>query len=77
MTKSTLIAQKLIKLSDDGELNIGDEFKILEHLVNRFNLMSLSQYAKREKISNVAARKRIDSGKECFVELAGKICILP
>jgi hypothetical protein len=77
MKKSAQIADRLIKLSNDDQLSIGDEFRILEHLVNRFNLISLSEYAKKEGISNVAARKRIDTGKECFIELAGKICILP
>jgi hypothetical protein len=50
---------RFIELSENGQLMMGDEMIILEHLVNKLNLISLTEYAKMNNISKPAAIKRI------------------
>ena len=51
---------RFIELSENNELDMGDEMIILEHLVKKFNLISLSEYARINKISPTGAYKRIN-----------------
>jgi hypothetical protein len=50
---------RFIELLENGKLMMGDEMMIMEHLVNKLNLISLSEYAKLNNISKPAAIKRI------------------
>ena len=51
---------RFIELSENGQLFMGYEMIILQHLVNKLNLISLTEYAKLNNISKPAAIKRID-----------------
>lgn len=51
---------------------MSDELIILEHLVNKFNLISQSKYAKLNGISPAGAKKRLESGKEPVIRVDGK-----
>jgi len=64
MENSRKIKDKLILLSNTGKLTMSDEMKILQHLVNKFNLISQAEYAKLNGITSAGAKKRLESGKE-------------
>jgi hypothetical protein len=64
MENSRKIKDKLILLSNTGKLTMSDEMKILQHLVNKFNLISQAKYAKLNGITSAGAKKRLESGKE-------------
>jgi hypothetical protein len=59
---------RFIELLENGKLMMGDEIKKVpswhekgtQHLVNKLNLISLSEYAKLNNISKPAAVKRIE-----------------
>lgn len=53
------IANRFIELSEKGQLYMGDEIRILQHLVNKMNLISASEYAKLNGISRSGVRHRI------------------
>ena len=71
MPKSEEIRDKYIKLSNDGQIMMGDELIIFEHLVKKFNFISQAKYAKINCISSAGAKKRIESGKEPFIIIDG------
>lgn len=52
------IKKRYIKCSESGVINMSDELEILQFLVNKFNLISLSEYARVNNISKPAAIKR-------------------
>jgi hypothetical protein len=64
MEKSAHIKDKYILLSNEDKISYTDEMIILQHLVNKFNLINQSEYAKINKISSAGAKKRLESGKE-------------
>lgn len=76
MDRSSKIKNRLIECVRNGELTMGDELEIIEFLVNRMNLITPAQYARRERISRAGAKKRMEAGKEAFVKLQGKVFIV-
>jgi hypothetical protein len=64
MENSRKIKDKLILFSNTGKLTMSDEMIILQHLVNKFNLISQAEYAKLNGITSAGAKKRLESGKE-------------
>lgn len=56
---SEQIRIRFLELVDSGQIFMGDEMIILQHLVNKFNLISSSEYAKINRISPPAVRHRI------------------
>lgn len=71
MHRSQLIKERFIECLENGELTMGDELSIIEHMVNRLNPISQATYAKQQHISEPAAKKRLDSGKEAVIHIAG------
>jgi hypothetical protein len=51
---------RFIELLENGKLMMGDEMMILQYLVNKLNLISLTEYAKLNNISKPASIKRIE-----------------
>ena len=76
MKNSQRIKKRLIQCVDDGEISLGDLIEILQFLVNKVNLTTQAEYAKRKGISRAAVMKRIDSGKESFIEIIGNRFII-
>lgn len=76
MKNSSRIRDRYIEVSSKGELSYTDELHILNHLVNKFNPISLSEYARRENISVNGAKTRINAGKVMYVEMIGKYFII-
>ena len=67
MENSAKIRDKLILLSNLGKISMSYELIILEHLVNKFNFISQSEYAKINGITSAGAKKRLESGKEPMI----------
>jgi len=55
------VSVRFIKSSTEGKISITDELNILEYLVERFKLKTISQYAKENGISYPGAVKRIEA----------------
>ena len=71
MKNSNRIKNRLIQCYEDGEISLGDTIEIIQYLVNKVNLTTQARYAKRRGISRPSVIKRLDSGKEAFVEIIG------
>lgn len=67
---SEQIRIRFLELVDSGQIFMGDEMMILQHLVNKYNLISSSEYAKLNGISPPAVRHRIS--KEPIIKI-GKL----
>jgi hypothetical protein len=71
MHRSQLIKERFIQCLENSELSMGDELEIIEHMVKRLNPISPASYAKAQGISEPAAKKRLDAGKEAVIHIAG------
>jgi hypothetical protein len=71
MKNSERIKNRLIQCVEDGEVSLGDMIDILQYLANKVNLTTQAKYAKKHGISRPSVIKRLDSGKEAFVEIIG------
>lgn len=76
MERSRKIRERLIECSSNGELNYTDELHILNHLITKFNPVSLSQYARQEGISVNGAKSRVKSGKVMFFKAIDKYFVI-
>lgn len=69
-------ADRYISASKKGKFLYSDELKILEYLVKKFNLISQSEYARRENISVPAVKKRIESGQVMSIKISERYFII-
>jgi len=69
------VADRYIKSSNKGVITYTDELNILNHLLNKFNPVSKSEYAKKENISIPGVNDRIKRGKLMCIEMIGKTFI--
>jgi fructose/tagatose bisphosphate aldolase len=76
MKNSNRIKNRLIECVESGELTLGDIIEIIQYLVNKVNLVTQARYALKHKISRASVKKRLDSGKEAFVEIIGNRFII-
>jgi hypothetical protein len=51
---------------------MSDELHLLNYLINRYQFMSVADYAKSEGITITGANKRLESGKVQFINIAGR-----
>jgi len=70
------VANRYIKSSEEGHITMDEELRILEYLVQRYKLTSLSDFAKEQNISYNGAKKRINSGKVMYIELMNQKFII-
>lgn len=70
------IADRYIKASETKGFNYTDELKILEYLLNKFNPISKSEYAKKEGISIPGVNDRLKRGKVMFLNMIGRTFII-
>lgn len=70
------ISERYIKASESKGFPYTDELKILEHLLNKFNLQSKTQYAKKEGISIAGVNDRIERGKIMHLQTIGRTFII-
>jgi hypothetical protein len=71
MHRSSLIKERFIQCLENGEISMGDELEIIEYMVKRLNPVTPAQYAKKNNISEPATKKRLDTGKEALIHIAG------
>jgi hypothetical protein len=71
MENSERIKNRFIQCVEDSELTLGDIIEIIQYLVNKVNLITQAKYAKKHNISRSGTIKRLDSGKEAFIEIIG------
>jgi hypothetical protein len=61
------VFERFKKDCEAGNFAMHTELSILQYLVERYNLISVANYAKKHKISHTAADKRIKSGKVMYL----------
>lgn len=76
MDRSSKIKERLFECLENGEIMMGDEIEIIQHMVQRLNLSTVSEYARHHGISPNGAKKRVDSNKEASIKLNGQTFIL-
>ena len=65
--------EKAIKVN---QFTITQEMEMLNLIVNKYNFMSVSEYARKENISQPAALKRLKTGKIMYVEMISRKFII-
>lgn len=70
------VTERFKKAIDVNFFRMDEELEMISILVNKYNFLSVSQYAKRENISQPAALKRLNSGKVMYVEMIGRKFII-
>lgn len=76
MKKPITVVERFKKAIDVNRFRIDEELQMLNHLVNKYNFKSVSEYARQENISQPAALKRLKTGKIMFVEMIGRKFII-
>jgi hypothetical protein len=76
METSTNTVERFRKAINDNRFFIHEELEMINILVNKYNFISVSEYARQNNISQPAALKRIDRGKVMYVEMIGKKFII-
>lgn len=76
MKKSTNTVDRFKKAIDANRFDMTEDLEMLNLLVNKYNPISVSEYARRNNISQPAALKRLKTGKVMFIEMIGKKFII-
>jgi len=63
-SRSERIKKRFIEVSQNNELYTSDEIQIIEYLFKRLNLLTITEAAKRSKVSYNGMKKRVETGKE-------------
>lgn len=66
---------RYISASNNGNFNYTKELNILNHLLNKFNPISITEYAKKENIKPPAVYDRIKRGKVMCLKIIGRTFI--
>lgn len=70
------VLDRFKKAIDDNRFPMNIELEMINHLVNKYNFISVSQYARDNSISQPAALKRINKGKVMYIEMIGRKFII-
>lgn len=76
MHRSSKIRDRLFECLEKGDITMGDEIAILQHIVQRLNLSTISAYARKHGISPNGAKKRVEANREASVILNGQLFII-
>jgi hypothetical protein len=76
MENSMTAVERFKKAIKVNRFRMDEELEMLEVLVNKYNFLSVSEYARKEKISQPAALKRLKTGKIMFVEMINRKFII-
>lgn len=68
--------ERFKKAIDVNQFMMHEELEMLNHLVSKYNFVSVSEYARKENISQPGALKRLKTGKVMFVEMIGRKFII-
>jgi hypothetical protein len=69
-------ADLIKKAINVNQLTITEELEIVNLLVNKYNFVSVSKYARNEGISQPGALKRLKNGKVMYIEMIGRKFII-
>lgn len=64
------------KAINDNRFTMDVELEMIKHLVNKYNFISVAQYARNENISPPAALKRLKAGKVMYINMIGRDFII-
>jgi hypothetical protein len=64
------------KALNNGTFNMSEELQMIELLVTKYNFISKSEYARKEKISPQGVLSRLKSKNDPYIKMIGKIFIL-
>lgn len=70
------VTERFKKAIDVNQFTITEELEMLNLIVNKYNFLSVSEYARQESISQPGALKRLKSGKVMYVEMIGRKFII-
>lgn len=76
MEKPMTVTERFKKAIDVNQFTITEELEMLNLIVNKYNFLSVSEYARQESISQPGALKRLKSGKVMYVEMIGRKFII-
>lgn len=76
MERPVNVVQRFKKAIDSNLFLMHEELEMIELLVNKYNFISVSQYARNHKISQPGALKRVESGNVMYIEMIGKKFII-
>ena len=76
MKNSMTVVQRFEKALNVNQFTMTEELQMIDLLVNKYNFLSVSQYARAESISQPGALKRLTTGKVMFVEMIGRKFII-
>lgn len=76
MKKPATVVERFKKAIDLNQFLMNEELEMISLLVNKYNFLSVSEYARKENISQPGALKRLRSGKVMFVEMIGRKFII-
>lgn len=76
MGKSITVTERFEKAIKANQFTITEELEMIKILVNKYNFKSVSEYARKENISQPGALKRLKTGKIMFIEMIGKKFII-
>lgn len=76
MKKPATVVERFKKAIDLNQFLMNEELEMINLLVNKYNFLSVSEYARKENISQPGALKRLRSGKVMFVEMIGRKFII-
>ena len=76
MGKSMTVIERFEKAIKVNQFTITEELEMLNLIVNKYNFLSVSEYARQESISQPAALKRLKTGKVMFIEMIGRKFII-
>ena len=76
MKKPMTAVERFEKAIKVNRFRMDEELEMINILVNKYNFLSVSEYARKEKISQPAALKRLTTGKVMFIEMINRKFII-
>ena len=70
------VTERFKKAINVNQFTIDEELEMINLLVNKYNFMSVSEYARKIGKSQPAALKRLKNGKVMFIEMIGRKFII-
>lgn len=70
------VTERFKKAIDVNQFRMDEELEMLNLIVNKYNFLSVSEYARQQNISQPGALKRLKSGKIMYIEMIGRKFII-
>lgn len=76
MKNAENVVVRFKKVIDDNRFLMNEELDMLDILLKKYQPITISEYARREHITQAAASKRVNAGKVPYILLAGSRLVL-